>query len=211
MAKAPLPASPPACRTEVAIVLLTCLTGYMSSLHTFEFTAGSLSLSFVDTLGGRASRSVERLATPGDLAAWLEAAGLRVGARPDAADLVNARRLRGAIDRAVTAVVGDNGPEAADTDCINGFAAAPPLRPQWAAARKSWAAGAPVAAALSTIAADAIDMLGQGDRLRECVECRMLFLDSSRPGRRRWCSSASGCGNRAKVRKHRARRAGAMA
>jgi predicted RNA-binding Zn ribbon-like protein len=44
-------------------------------------------------------------------------------------------------------------------------------------------------------------------RLRICAgnECGWLFLDSSKAGRRRWCSMAD-CGNRAKARRHYARR-----
>jgi len=38
-------------------------------------------------------------------------------------------------------------------------------------------------------------------RLRECEACTWLFLDTSRGGRRRWCSMAT-CGNRAKARRH---------
>ncbi|GAA2796502.1 CGNR zinc finger domain-containing protein [Saccharopolyspora taberi] len=40
-------------------------------------------------------------------------------------------------------------------------------------------------------------------RLRRCEgpECVLWFLDTSRNGRRRWCSMA-GCGNRAKVKSH---------
>jgi predicted RNA-binding Zn ribbon-like protein len=46
-------------------------------------------------------------------------------------------------------------------------------------------------------------------RLRICAgdECGWLFLDSSKAGRRRWCSMAD-CGNRAKARRHYARRHG---
>ncbi|NEE48667.1 CGNR zinc finger domain-containing protein, partial [Streptomyces sp. SID8455] len=35
-------------------------------------------------------------------------------------------------------------------------------------------------------------------------DCRLLFVDTSRPGKRRWCSMER-CGNRHKVRAHRAR------
>jgi predicted RNA-binding Zn ribbon-like protein len=42
------------------------------------------------------------------------------------------------------------------------------------------------------------------DRVRECDgrRCGWLFLDTSKAGRRRWCSMAI-CGNRAKARRHR--------
>lgn len=43
-------------------------------------------------------------------------------------------------------------------------------------------------------------------RVRECagVNCGWLFFDTSKAGRRRWCSMDI-CGNRAKVERHRAR------
>lgn len=43
-------------------------------------------------------------------------------------------------------------------------------------------------------------------RLRACEDCDWLFLDLSRGGRRRWCDMAV-CGNRAKARRQRDRRA----
>jgi predicted RNA-binding Zn ribbon-like protein len=47
-------------------------------------------------------------------------------------------------------------------------------------------------------------------RVRECdgENCGWLFLDTSKAGRRRWCSMDI-CGNRAKVARHRQRRASA--
>jgi predicted RNA-binding Zn ribbon-like protein len=55
------------------------------------------------------------------------------------------------------------------------------------------------AAALSTVARDSIDLFtgAFADRLRECdsPECALLFVDTSRPGRRRWCSSDA-CGSK---------------
>lgn len=40
------------------------------------------------------------------------------------------------------------------------------------------------------------------DRIRTCDRCGWLFLDSSRGGRRRWCSMST-CGNREKASRHR--------
>jgi CGNR zinc finger len=44
------------------------------------------------------------------------------------------------------------------------------------------------------------------DRLRICGNpmCRLVFLDASKSGTRRWCDDA-GCGNRNRVRRHRHR------
>ena len=51
---------------------------------------------------------------------------------------------------------------------------------------------------------------GRPTRLSRCSadDCALVFYDSSRGGTRRWCSMQR-CGNRAKVRAHRARRAAA--
>lgn len=53
----------------------------------------------------------------------------------------------------------------------------------------------------------ALASAGQLDRLKACADpdCRWIFLDRSKPGSRRWCSS-TGCGNRQKTRTYRARR-----
>ena len=47
------------------------------------------------------------------------------------------------------------------------------------------------------------------DRVRKCAaeNCYLLYLDTSRPGRRRWCSMQR-CGNRHKVSEHRQRHGG---
>ncbi|HWL33828.1 MAG TPA: CGNR zinc finger domain-containing protein [Gaiellaceae bacterium] len=41
------------------------------------------------------------------------------------------------------------------------------------------------------------------DRLKRCEECRRYFLDSTRSRTQRWCTPQ--CGDRARVRAHRAR------
>lgn len=72
-----------------------------------------------------------------------------------------------------------------------------------------WAPAEPLSAALSTIARDAIDLISgvNADRIRECAapDCAFLFLDTSRPGTRRWCAM-NRCGNREHVRRHRSRK-----
>lgn len=56
------------------------------------------------------------------------------------------------------------------------------------------------------VARDAAELLTTGrlERIRECPgsgSCGWLFYDTSRNGKRRWCSM-EGCGNRAKGRRH---------
>lgn len=77
-----------------------------------------------------------------------------------------------------------------------------------AGAGKEWLSGATGSALLSTVARDAVELFTgpYARRIRECgsYDCQLLFVDTSRPGRRRWCAMER-CGNRHKVRAHRAR------
>ena len=60
-----------------------------------------------------------------------------------------------------------------------------------------------------TCAAQLVDLLAQrGDRVKGCAnpDCILWFLDTTRPGTRRWCSMAA-CGNRDKAIRHGRRRA----
>ncbi len=55
-----------------------------------------------------------------------------------------------------------------------------------------------------TCAAEFVELLDQrGDRIRGCAnpDCLLWFLDTTRPGTRRWCSMAA-CGNRDKAIRH---------
>ena len=66
-----------------------------------------------------------------------------------------------------------------------------------------------VAAALATIAQDAVALFGdptQRARLRRCENstCRVIFYDDSRPGSRRWCAP-NRCGDRIRARAYRQR------
>ncbi len=65
--------------------------------------------------------------------------------------------------------------------------------------------GAPtVSEVLGLLAADAVNLFASTspERIKECAQprCGMVFLDTSRGNRRRWCSMAT-CGNRAKVKR----------
>ncbi|NEB51259.1 CGNR zinc finger domain-containing protein, partial [Streptomyces griseus] len=62
---------------------------------------------------------------------------------------------------------------------------------------------------LAVVARDAVDLLtdpAARAALRRCQgeDCHRLYLDTSRGGRRRWCSGEV-CGNRERVARHRRR------
>jgi len=68
----------------------------------------------------------------------------------------------------------------------------------------------PTGEALARVTAPLVAAIAAGEtaRFRICAneDCRWVFEDTSRGGRRRWCDMTS-CGNQAKVRRFRAKRA----
>ncbi len=176
----------------------------------FRFLAGRVSLALTATVGERWSRGFERLGRPQDLSRWLDEAGL-VSRRPPVTDeqLETARRLREAIYRSAKALMGDAELRRADVTTINACAIQPTVAPQLEVRRTvRWNAEDPVAAALSVVARDAIELFAGpwASRISECESdrCALLFVDLSRPGRRRWCSSET-CGSRARSAAYRSR------
>lgn len=185
----------------------------------WRFDAGSTSLDFAytgdwpqriaDAAGVPSAAAGELVSTPHELGAWLADRTPRVQA-DDAGDrdLVDAVALRAAIARLATAVADEVTPDPDDVDTLNLYAAMPDIPPALGGGnRQAGATRVRVAQALSSIARDAVRVLGgDPERMRRCdaEDCRLVFHDESRTVNRRWCSMQR-CGNRAKVRAHRAR------
>jgi predicted RNA-binding Zn ribbon-like protein len=178
----------------------------------FTFRSGRLCLAFVATVGQRWRANHERLREPADLARWYVEAGLLD--EPPAvgpAGLRTARTLREAIYRIARDAIGEELPAAADEALLNAAASHPPLIPvlRSTARRLTLPPDGGENAALSTVARDAIDLFGSttADRIRECAgpECGLLFVDTSRPGGRRWCSSTA-CGTKERSAAYRRRK-----
>jgi predicted RNA-binding Zn ribbon-like protein len=181
---------------------------------------GRPALDLVNTRRERWRRSVETLVTADDLAGWLAEAGLLPEPRPVPDALLDeARELREEIDAGVRAVV-DGAPVAAEAiAAIDRWLVHAGARPHLTLAdggvpalEERAAADSP-RRALAMVALDAAEMLGRPDeraRVRICASdtCSARFYDRSPAGRRRWCSMRA-CGNEAKARRHRARRADA--
>lgn len=181
--------------------------------NAFRFRAGRWSLDLCSTLLWRHVGPVELIAQPQDLSRWLVAAGLC--AEPVAvrrAELDDVLALREAAYRLFRQRIAEEPLGAADVAVVNRLAARPGRFPSLTPSREvEWSAKAPVEAALAAVAADCIELLGgrHAGRLRECAasNCAFLFVDTSRPGTRRWCAQ-NRCGNRQHVRDHRARHGG---
>lgn len=177
----------------------------------FHFTSGRICLDVVASLGARSQERLERWAEPEDLGRWCVEAGLLEEAPAINRDeLEAARQLREAIYRLVQAGRAAQPLSRTDVDLVNGWAVRPPLAPQLKPEGRLqvWLAEVPLNAVLASVARDAVDLLA-GDqlaRIRECAEesCTVLFIDTSRPGKRRWCSMKR-CGNRVKKQAFRRR------
>jgi predicted RNA-binding Zn ribbon-like protein len=196
-----------------------------------KFIAGSLCLNFVNTVGGRVgSRAYkilkDKLVTYENLVAWTRLAGIvsphaaRLLARRAASDpkhaaaiLARAASLREALYRTFKSIV--DGRRVAGCDMYT-------LSRELSIARDherlSRAAGAFVWTwddrhaldlVLWSVSRSAAELLTSDElsKLRQCdgEECGWLFLDTSRNHSRQWCDMRD-CGNRAKVRRFRARR-----
>lgn len=177
------------------------------------FDSGSLALDFAYTGG------IDR-PEDGSSPAVHDAAGLNgwlVERFPEVAptagdrELRDAGTLRSAIGRLARQASRAEPLAPDDVDVVNLFAATPDIPPVLAGGgRQAGRTNARPHQALGTIARDAVRLFGPDvdGRIRECSadDCDLVYLDTSRSGTRRWCSMQR-CGNRAKVRAHRARAA----
>lgn len=190
-------------------------TGLLPKLHPsewdFRFRSGRLCLDFIATVGDRDHLAFDRWQNTQDLGRWCLEAGLIAEALTVADDqIAAARRLRETLYRLVTAALARSAPDAADLAFVNSEARKPAFVPQLTAIGEphGWTSEHPYEAVLATVAHDAIDLLSTPglERVRKCADtqCSILFVDTSRPGKRRWCSM-NGCGNKVKKAAYRKR------
>ncbi|MQA97598.1 MAG: hypothetical protein GEV11_24320 [Streptosporangiales bacterium] len=187
--------------------------------QTFTFDPGALCLELLVTGGFGPYVRYELLHEPGDLGAWLTGSRLAGQApltaddvRVDDEELAAIKRFRRALWPVVEAIANDERPRTADLRVLNEATAAPAPRPviDLGTGELAWSTPITGTEVLGAFARDAVELVSGPlrARIRECGgdNCRLLFVDTSRPGRRRWCSMER-CGNRHKVRDYRARRA----
>ncbi|MFD5909507.1 CGNR zinc finger domain-containing protein [Streptomyces massasporeus] len=187
---------------------LTLVSGQGKS---YRFDPGTLCLELTVTGGPGDFARWEVLHEPADLVSWAGRSRLPDGLdlTVSAVELERARTLRDAVFLLAADRAHGRPLRAAQLDVVNAAAAAPPLIARIESdGTRAWAPGATGTHLLATVARDAIDLFTgpHADRVRECGahNCHLLFVDTSRPGRRRWCAMEH-CGNREKVRAHRAR------
>ncbi|MFD7531492.1 CGNR zinc finger domain-containing protein [Streptomyces sp. NPDC059849] len=180
----------------------------------YRFDPGALCLELLPTGGYARYAAYEVLHTPEDLVRWAGESRLPEGLSPvvSAEELARAHELRAALWSLTADRAHGRALARADLAVVNAVAAEPPLVPRIDPGSESLAMApdATGTALLSTVARDAVELFTgpYADRIRECGSdnCKLLFADTSRPGRRRWCAMEH-CGNLHKVRAHRARHA----
>ncbi|MFI6420040.1 CGNR zinc finger domain-containing protein [Streptomyces sp. NPDC050842] len=178
----------------------------------FRFDAGALCLELLLTGGpGPVAAQYEVLDRVDGLLDWVRGCRLAPGLDVTVTDaeLAAVRDVRDALWGLALARARGADPDPGELAAVNAAAAEPPLVALIAAdGTRAWAPGATGARLLATVARDAVELLTgpYADRVRVCGadNCALVFADTSRPGRRRWCSMDR-CGNRHKVRAHRAR------
>jgi predicted RNA-binding Zn ribbon-like protein len=176
---------------------------------TFRFDPGALCLELLTTGGPGPYRRYEVLYEPADLAAWADRS--RLTPTPvleiSEAEVAAARGLRDALFRLVIARIRGEPHPPGDLEAVNEAAARPALAPAIAPTGE-WAGTSSGTQLVATVARDAVELLTGpfAHRVRTCAgdNCELVYVDTSRPGRRRWCSMEH-CGNRHKVRALRAR------
>jgi len=201
-------------------------------MRNLELVGGTIALDFANTgerFYGRAV-GVERLVRYEDLVTF----GVRTGLlgeeraerlleearrRPADAEAVvaRARTLRDTLYTLFAQVAHEGRADAESIEVLNSFLAEGlryrRLEPDERCCGWTWSAGdEPLAQMLWPIANSAAELLVEGEleRIKLCnnESCAWLFLDVSRNRSRRWCDMKD-CGNRAKARRHYARKRGA--
>ena len=193
-----------------------------------ELVGGRPVVDFVNTLSDRAlAAPLDRLARYDDLVLWClreelidqkeQGRLLRLAAahpRKAAAALAAARQLRELLFQLFEASASGGLPSAAARSALNDWlleaARHRRLEPSNGGLRWLWFRGdQELDWMLWPLAWSAADLLGSEElgRLKECAQedCRWLFLDLSKNRSRRWCTMEQ-CGNRAKAKRHYARR-----
>jgi predicted RNA-binding Zn ribbon-like protein len=199
----------------------------VADMQNLDLVGGHVALDFANTGSLDAQPPSERLVAYRDLVTFAvrtdligegRAADLVASAEqePDRAGAVlsRARHLRDVLDRVFTAVAITGRAQEADIAELNGFLTEGMryrrLEPDERCCGWTWSAGdEPLAQMLWPIANAAAELLvgGELDRVKRCGNdtCAWLFVDVSRNRSRRWCDMKE-CGNRAKARRHYARK-----
>ena len=187
----------------------------------FVFEAGNLALDLVNTRPRSGGRQVDHLTGAEAVDAWLAAAGLTgpgavlaLASRLRERVLVDARALRSAVEAVAEALRDGTAVREGAVEVVNGMLATCAWTHRVEGTTKGFRRSdvptpTDASALLAPVAEAAAELLLTVDpnRVRQCddPDCVLWFVDTTRNGRRRWCSMER-CGNRAKSAAHYRRR-----
>jgi predicted RNA-binding Zn ribbon-like protein len=177
-----------------------------------ELAGNELCLDFVNSVNMRPAPTRDWFDSPAGARTWAAAVGFDLDTTTVTAEvLADIKESRERLHRVFRALV-DGGPPPADevvwlreryARAVASGNLAGSLAPGGEGFAMSWAHAGPFEVLAHRIAESVFVLLTRGplDRLGACPSCGWLFVDTSKNGRRRWCSMAS-CGARDKARRH---------
>jgi predicted RNA-binding Zn ribbon-like protein len=176
------------------------------------FVGNSAAIDFVNTQIIQRGVLVDLLEDNNDFLRWVQEAGYRINDGLTLEDLAGVKVLRTALYDIFLAKINAKEISQDSLEVINQHLAAHQLHKLLQKNEASGelelvadTAGASLPALLAEIALEAANLLTstQANHIKRCSnpDCVILFLDTSRTKKRRWCSMDI-CGNRAKVAKH---------
>lgn len=182
-----------------------------------HFVGNHPALDFVNTLSHRrdAAKSEDRLRSPKDLRHWANAVGIldltnlqeAEAQTEQGADMAQIRALRERAHDLLEARIARRPPKGADITAIATILNDPTDAldiPKDGDHSRIICRDARIETLQKTLALLVLDAVFRlpPHRLGACPACGWMFYDTTRGGRRKWCSMST-CGNRAKVRQHR--------
>jgi len=176
----------------------------------FVFLGSNLAVDFVNTEILNRRRLIDLLQNSADLTYWAAGAGFQLNGRLNVNELAAAKKLRQALKDVFHARIDKRPPKRSSVAVINRHLARYASHKALQVKENDYvlvpdkdASG--ISAFLARLAYEGAMLLvsQQAARLKRCsnTDCILIFVDTSRGRKRRWCSMDT-CGNRAKVAKH---------
>ena len=178
----------------------------------FVFLGNSPAVDFINTEMMSRGERVDLLQDDADLVRWAQAAGLATGLRLTAGDLSTAKTLRTALKDLSQARMNQRHAEPGALAAVNRHLAKHATHEVLQVDSTSGEfelvpdkTASSISALLANLAYEGAQLLASpaAAQLKKCSnpDCVLVFVDTSRNQKRRWCSMET-CGNRAKVAKH---------
>lgn len=169
---------------------------------TYKIIGGTTVLDFANLVSYRGTERQHDWLEPDENATrWAATAGLPA---PHSAEVAELRIFREVLADVFLSITDGLTPDPVSVAQIGARAAEAYSRRRLLFPATAGAAEWSAPSLLERLAIEAAELLtspAQLVRVASCLECRWLFIDSSRNGSRRWCDPAD-CGNRARQRRH---------